>query len=138
VYLFLSKVHPGGVARLRGKRWRAHLHTHPDHQLDDPRSPSRPVMPISSTSTSAASSVPLNRQAREEVTTTKPPVWAIDSTETVQDAPLQAKCARHVQERHGVCCKELKPDDERQLIDPDVVRDAVIGLSVSAEIFRVC
>lgn len=28
-----------------------------------------------------------------------------------------------------MCCKELKGDDERTLIDPDVVRDVVIGLS---------
>jgi VIT1/CCC1 family predicted Fe2+/Mn2+ transporter len=42
--------------------------------------------------------------------------------------PLPSKCAR--QERaDGVCCKDLKGDDERTLIDPDVVRDVVIGLS---------
>jgi VIT1/CCC1 family predicted Fe2+/Mn2+ transporter len=28
-----------------------------------------------------------------------------------------------------VCCQELKGEDERQLLDPDVVRDVVIGLS---------
>lgn len=28
-----------------------------------------------------------------------------------------------------MCCKELKGEDERTLIDPDVVRDVVIGLS---------
>ena len=28
-----------------------------------------------------------------------------------------------------MCCKQLKDDDERTLIDPDVVRDVVIGLS---------
>ncbi|EEB88544.1 hypothetical protein MPER_13562, partial [Moniliophthora perniciosa FA553] len=28
----------------------------------------------------------------------------------------------------GVCCKQLK-EDERQLINPDVVRDVIIGLS---------
>ncbi|KAH9017357.1 DUF125-domain-containing protein [Lactarius deliciosus] len=42
--------------------------------------------------------------------------------------PLPAKCARHSREGE-VCCQELKGDDERQLIDPDVVRDVVIGLS---------
>ncbi|KAJ6624740.1 VIT family-domain-containing protein [Mycena sp. CBHHK59/15] len=35
--------------------------------------------------------------------------------------------ARHARP-NGVCCKELKGDD-RTLIDPDVVRDVVIGLS---------
>ncbi|KIJ36894.1 hypothetical protein M422DRAFT_91520, partial [Sphaerobolus stellatus SS14] len=29
----------------------------------------------------------------------------------------------------GVCCKELKDEDDRQLLNPDVVRDIVIGLS---------
>ncbi|VDB87136.1 unnamed protein product [Peniophora sp. CBMAI 1063] len=59
----------------------------------------------------------------------KPPVWAIDNTATNEEAPLPSKCARHREDRHGVCCKELKGEDERQLIDPDVVRDIVIGLS---------
>ncbi|KAI0036979.1 membrane fraction protein [Vararia minispora EC-137] len=60
----------------------------------------------------------------------KPPVWAIDATASdAPPAPLPAKCARHVEGRAGVCCKELKGDDERELIDPDVVRDIVIGLS---------
>ena len=65
----------------------------------------------------------------------KPPVWAITNVEgdrptPTEDgesapllAPLPAKCARHTDERLGVCCKELKGDDERTLIDPDVVRD---------------
>jgi VIT1/CCC1 family predicted Fe2+/Mn2+ transporter len=42
--------------------------------------------------------------------------------------PLPAKCSRHTREGE-VCCQELKGEDERQLIDPDVVRDVVIGLS---------
>lgn len=53
----------------------------------------------------------------------KPPVWAIDTAAPAEEAPLPAKCARHREDRHGVCCKELKGEDERQLIDPDVVRD---------------
>jgi len=40
---------------------------------------------------------------------------------------MPARCSRHVRP-DGVCCKELKGDD-RTLIDPDVVRDVVIGLS---------
>ncbi|KAI0315289.1 VIT family-domain-containing protein [Amylostereum chailletii] len=60
----------------------------------------------------------------------KPPVWAIsDSAEPSVPTPLPAKCSRHQSERDGVCCKELKGDDERELVDPDVVRDIVIGLS---------
>lgn len=42
--------------------------------------------------------------------------------------PLQAKCTRH-SNPGGICCKELKDDDERTLIDPDIVRDVIIGLS---------
>jgi hypothetical protein len=79
--------------------------------------------------TTVTSSVSLNR-SRNEDASTKPPVWSIDRAEGQQVPPLQAVCSRHVGERQGVCCKELKPDDERQLLDPDVVRDAVIGLSV--------
>jgi hypothetical protein len=80
-------------------------------------------------SSGTAPSVSLNRN-RQGVENTQPPVWAIDNAVGSQNPPLQAKCARHVDERHGVCCKELKPDDERQLVDPDIIRDAVIGLSV--------
>jgi vacuolar iron transporter family protein len=73
------------------------------------------------------SSVPLprnslpNRQSR-------PPVWPIDASVADQPTPLAAKCARNSR-ADGVCCKELKGDDERTLIDPDIVRDVVIGLS---------
>lgn len=88
-------------------------------------------MPNPVASTTAISSVSLQRQRREESDAARPPVWAIDATVGGAEAPLPAKCARHVEQRHGVCCRELKPDDERQLVDPDVVRDAVIGLSVS-------
>jgi hypothetical protein len=38
---------------------------------------------------------------------------------------LASKCAA----RGGTCCRDLKGDDERTLIDPDIVRDVVIGLS---------
>ncbi|TFK52950.1 DUF125-domain-containing protein [Heliocybe sulcata] len=61
--------------------------------------------------------------------TIRPPVWSIDHSDAPQPTPLPAKCARHELGREGVCCKELKDEDERTLIDPDVVRDVVIGLS---------
>ncbi|KZV93917.1 DUF125-domain-containing protein [Exidia glandulosa HHB12029] len=54
----------------------------------------------------------------------KPPVWPLESSQNAS-APLAARCGAN----NGVCCKELKGDDERTLIDPDVVRDIVIGLS---------
>ncbi|KAK0223973.1 VIT family-domain-containing protein [Armillaria fumosa] len=57
----------------------------------------------------------------------KPPVWPIEASETTLPTPLPAKCARDSRE-NGICCKELK-SEERHLIDPDVVRDVIIGLS---------
>ncbi|TCD63423.1 hypothetical protein EIP91_005423 [Steccherinum ochraceum] len=59
----------------------------------------------------------------------KPPVWPIADSVTTEPAPLPAKCDRHIPGREGVCCKDLRDDDERTLIDPDVIRDVVIGLS---------
>lgn len=74
----------------------------------------------------SAPSVPLSRKTATKVTNgANPPIWAVThSTTSTQDldAPLPAKCARH--DRDGVCCKELKGEDERHLIDPDVIRDA--------------
>lgn len=48
------------------------------------------------------------------------------SSTSVSGAP-PAKCEKHNGVR-GVCCRELKRE-ERHLIDPDVVRDVIIGLS---------
>ncbi|KAG9226897.1 hypothetical protein CCMSSC00406_0003430 [Pleurotus cornucopiae] len=59
---------------------------------------------------------------------TKPPVWPLDEASSLHPTPLPSKCARNSR-AGGVCCKELKDDDERTLIDPDVVRDVIIGLS---------
>ncbi|KAG9308273.1 VIT family-domain-containing protein [Chiua virens] len=57
----------------------------------------------------------------------QPPVWALDSSNG--NVPLPAKCDRHGREG-GVCCKELKDEDDRTcLVNPDIVRDVVIGLS---------
>ncbi|EMD36943.1 hypothetical protein CERSUDRAFT_114852 [Gelatoporia subvermispora B] len=78
--------------------------------------------------TSSAPSVPLpHRRLSDATATNKPPVWSINHSVGNTETPLPAKCDRH--ERGEVCCKELKDDDERTLIDPDVVRDVVIGLS---------
>ncbi|OCH90475.1 membrane fraction protein [Obba rivulosa] len=79
-------------------------------------------------SVSTAPSVPLpHRRLSDVVVGNKPPVWSINHSVGNADMPLPAKCSRH--ERGEVCCKELKDDDERTLVDPDVVRDVVIGLS---------
>ncbi|KAL6309490.1 VIT family-domain-containing protein [Sparassis latifolia] len=55
------------------------------------------------------------------------PVWSL--TNHPPDAvPLPSKCDREHPTREGVCCKTLK-EEERTLIDPDIVRDVIIGLS---------
>ncbi|KGB78702.2 membrane fraction protein [Cryptococcus deuterogattii R265] len=67
-------------------------------------------------------------------------VWSIDNaahahsdrTQQLQEVlgdvqPLGSKCGAH--ESGGQCCKELKGDDERHLISPEIVRDVIIGLS---------
>ncbi|POY73501.1 hypothetical protein BMF94_3438 [Rhodotorula taiwanensis] len=57
------------------------------------------------------------------------PVWSLDSTASgTADVPLAAKCDLHNRER-TVCCRDLKGDDERHLVDPDIVRDIIIGLA---------
>ncbi|KAH9972583.1 VIT family-domain-containing protein [Lactifluus volemus] len=77
---------------------------------------------------SAPTSVPLPRPTTNSSQANRPPVWAIEASEQSVQTPLPVACARQTDERE-VCCKELKGEDERQLIDPDIVRDAVIGLS---------
>ena len=84
---------------------------------------------------SSAPSVPLPRKERRQnatsettLTGNQAPIWAVASVEDGNadghsEAPLLAKCDRHSTRRDGVCCKELKGDDERSLVDPDVVRD---------------
>ncbi|TIC32507.1 DUF125-domain-containing protein [Wallemia mellicola] len=58
------------------------------------------------------------------------PVWQTRATssdeETYAEGSSPGKCDKHAR---GVCCRELKGDDERNLIDPDFVKDAIIGLS---------
>ncbi|WVQ99475.1 hypothetical protein IAU59_006610 [Kwoniella sp. CBS 9459] len=56
----------------------------------------------------------------------------LDRTQQLQDVlgdhePLGSKCSAHAS--GGQCCKELKGDDERHLISPEIVRDVIIGLS---------
>ena len=76
-----------------------------------------------SSDTVTPASVPLPRtSAGLGLTRNKPPVWAIDASGPSVQTPLLAKCSRHTREGE-VCCQELKGEDERQLIDPDIVRD---------------
>ncbi|KAG2337807.1 DUF125-domain-containing protein [Suillus weaverae] len=58
---------------------------------------------------------------------TGPPVWPLDASGTLTP-PSLANCDRN-DRLDGVCCKDLKEEDDRTLIDPDVIRDVVIGLS---------
>ncbi|KAG7095557.1 hypothetical protein E1B28_006295 [Marasmius oreades] len=76
-----------------------------------------------------ASQVPLPRRQPDGtvIKSTQPPVWAVENAVSSETPPLNAKCARHSMPQ-GVCCKELI-SEERTLIDPDVVRDVIIGLS---------
>lgn len=55
-------------------------------------------------------------------------MWPITEAAGDQEIPIAAKCAKPARP-DGTCCKELKDPDERTLIDPDIVRDVVIGLS---------
>ncbi|GAA6030111.1 hypothetical protein JCM8097_009266 [Rhodosporidiobolus ruineniae] len=56
------------------------------------------------------------------------PVWSLEGSASAAQVPLAAKCDLHNRER-TVCCRDLKGDDERSLVDPDIVRDIIIGLA---------
>ena len=73
--------------------------------------------PFSSVTTMAFSS-PLPSRPN---TSANPPVWHIDNTGPVVETPSAAKCDSSTRQ-DGICCKELI-EDERTLVDPDVVRD---------------
>jgi len=78
-------------------------------------------------STSATTtSVPL--PSRDAGSDNKPqPVWSLESNRS-SSPPLSEKCDK-IGRQGGICCKELKNEDDRMLIDPDVIRDIIIGLS---------
>ncbi|KAG2105798.1 VIT family-domain-containing protein [Suillus discolor] len=65
--------------------------------------------------------------SREGDMDTKPPAWPLNASGTLTP-PLPASCDRH-DRLDGVCSKDLKDDDDRTLIDPDIIRDIIIGLS---------
>ncbi|KAG1817363.1 VIT family-domain-containing protein [Suillus variegatus] len=64
---------------------------------------------------------------REGNMDTKPPVRPLNANGPLTP-PLPASCNRH-DPLDGVCCKDFKDDDDRTLIDPDIIRDIIIGLS---------
>ncbi|CCA75825.1 related to CCC1 protein (involved in calcium homeostasis) [Serendipita indica DSM 11827] len=85
-------------------------------------------------------SVPLPKKTNNNNSTDpqRPPVWSITSTaSSAGPPPLALKCARHQNSRRGVCCKELKTE-QRKLIDSDVMRDIVIGLSDGLTVPYLC
>ncbi|WOO80671.1 Vacuolar iron transporter cccA [Vanrija pseudolonga] len=96
----------------------------------------------SSLTPASGAAVPLKRGNKASAE----PVWGIERTASrtslnsqresrrtqvedllAGDQPLGTKCG--VAHGAGQCCKELKGDDERHLIPPEIVRDIVIGLS---------
>ncbi|OJA18291.1 hypothetical protein AZE42_05882 [Rhizopogon vesiculosus] len=79
----------------------------------------------STTTTQVA--VPLPNRGPMSSSLNQPPVWSLESNRTLTP-PLSEKCDKYGRQ-DGVCCKDLKDDDNRMLIDPDVVRDVIIGLS---------
>jgi len=74
---------------------------------------------------SSAPSVKLNRRT---VNPASEPLWALTAAES-DVTPLAAKCDRHSMPR-DVCCRTLRSEDERTLIDPDVVRDMYVRMFV--------
>ena len=74
-----------------------------------------------STETNRAVAVPISLH-NNSANTPKQPIWTLESTNGGISPPLQAKCDKHGRQG-GICCKDLKDDDDRTLIDPDVVRD---------------
>ncbi|KAG6334887.1 hypothetical protein ID866_4196 [Astraeus odoratus] len=59
----------------------------------------------------------------------RPTIWSLESATVATSSAIQVRCDR-LDREGGVCCKDLKgKEDHRTLIDPDVVRDVIIGLS---------
>jgi len=81
----------------------------------------------SDVTTGQPTSVPLPTKLGISPKQSKIPVWPIENAESGVETPLISKCAR-ASRAGGICCKELKKD-ERTLINPEIVRDVVIGLS---------
>ena len=77
-------------------------------------------VPSYPSTTMANPAVPLPSRPNASVNS---PVWSIDNTTPPVQAPSAPKCARP----NGVCCKELI-EEERTLVDPDVVRDVYVSL----------
>lgn len=95
------------------------------------------AVPTSAAQTDSSASVPLpSRKAGSTAAgATGKSVWAINNAPDAAAQEQQAagaapltECDKHNRPQ-AVCCRELRGDDERHLIDPDIVRDIIIGLS---------
>ncbi|GAA5851065.1 hypothetical protein JCM8547_009169 [Rhodosporidiobolus lusitaniae] len=86
--------------------------------------------PVGATAPHSQTAVALpKRQAPQDAAGSSAPVWSLQEGPSTEAAvPLAAKCDLHNRER-TVCCRDLKGDDERSLVDPDIVRDIIIGLA---------
>lgn len=82
---------------------------------------------VSTSTTTATVPLPHRDATSDSSVKRQTPVWSLKSNGT-STSPLADKCDRNGRQ-DGICCKELKGDDDRTLIDPDVVRDIIIGLS---------
>jgi hypothetical protein len=82
------------------------------------------AMSPASNPTDIPTSVPLPARSNPD-SATRPPIWPIVQSSGTAPVSIPLKCSRH-ERVDGVCCKELKGDDERTLIDPDVVRDVYV------------
>ncbi|KAI6021397.1 VIT family-domain-containing protein [Pisolithus microcarpus] len=82
----------------------------------------------SETNSELAVSISVNRDSNNPP---RPPVWSLESAGP--GVPLQAKCDRHGRQG-GICCKDVKNDDERTLVDPDIIRDVLVVLGGIAEL----
>ncbi|KAG1737560.1 VIT family-domain-containing protein [Suillus paluster] len=83
--------------------------------------------PESNSTTTAAVPLPTRDAMASSSVNRPPPVWSLESNGTLSP-PLLEKCDKHGRQ-DGVCCKDLKDEDNRMLIDPDIIRDVIIGLS---------
>ena len=72
--------------------------------------------------------VALPKRDKPAVDADAAPVWSLERHESSALPPLATVCDVH-KRPDSVCCRELKGDDERDLVDPAVVRDLIVGLA---------
>ena len=96
--------------------------TEPTQSADQPTPAAETLQPTENTPLLKGNSVKLPK--RKDVSVEgHAPVWSVTRGEetATPNAPLAALCAQH-ERPNQVCCRELKGEDERHLIDPGVSR----------------